>query len=79
MKLTKQSFEHFLLSRSPRTKVGDRTNPLRSYLSVMGTDLNAVLTSKTSPKWLKTFIETVQSRRGVSISANAARNLLNTI
>lgn len=79
MKLTKTEFLDFLRTLHCRTKVGDKQNPLRSFLNQQGLSLNAVLAKRTTPKWVRTFVEKVQTREGRTISANAAKNLLNII
>lgn len=79
MNLSKTSYLNFLTSRHSRTRVGDRKNPLRAYLSEYGVTLDTVLAKSSTPKWVLRFVERVQARKGNSISANAAKNLLATI
>jgi CBS-domain-containing membrane protein len=77
MKLTKNSVESALRDYSPRTKVGDNTNPLRRVFTRLGVTVD--LNSPKTPAWLRNFVLQAQARNTKSISARAALTLLSTI
>ena len=74
-KLTKNNFEQWLRSKSPRTKVGDRSsenNPISRFAKTKGIVVDVM------PKWAEQFTTKLQEsgNRKSSVCANAALSML---
>lgn len=79
--ITLKNFTSYLNMRSNSTKIGDATNPARTFLSSLGITESAddLLYNNRTPVWFLKFVDAARERNNKNISVAAARQVLQAV
>ncbi len=77
-KLTKSNLVSFLNGRTPKAKLGDSTNPLKSWLAQYGIkSTQEVLSNPRTPVWLRELVEQLAAQNVNIFSVARVQKILN--